>query len=339
MVKKVLLFLVKIGLSAAILAVLLWQAANNNAFTQLVETRKNWGALGLGFAFSFLAVFLTITRWWCLMRMRGAKLSLPLTLRVGYIGYLFNLAPMGLVGGDLLKAWMLIHHEKGKQDVAPVVLASIFIDRMIGLYALFVMASLAVLGTGMLWNPPAYADASAASLTNGICIAVLVAFGIGTIAWLVLLVPACSAMKPRENASRWAVLFQKIVQSVRMYRRHPGKLGGILALSVFIHTCFAISIYFVAAGLWDQYPSFLQHLYISPISMSTSAIPLPFGPYEAVLDMMYRNVLGTYGRGLTVALAYRIVCLGIASLGMLFYFTSRAEVKETMEAAKNENKG
>ncbi|MDO4575428.1 MAG: lysylphosphatidylglycerol synthase transmembrane domain-containing protein [Planctomycetia bacterium] len=334
MIRKILLFLLKIGLSVAILGVLLWQAASNDAFTQLLETRKHWGSLGLGFAFSFLAVFLTITRWWWLMRIQGATIPLPLTLRVGYIGYLFNLAPMGLVGGDLLKAWMLIHHEKEKQDVAPIVLASIFIDRMIGLYALFVMASLAVLGTGMLWNPPNYADASAASVTNGICIAVLVAFGVGTVAWLVLLCPAFSAPKPAKKSSRWVELLQKIVLSVRMYRHYPGKLGGVLAMSVLIHTCFAISVYFIAAGLWEAYPSFLQHLYISPISMSTSAIPLPFGPYEAVLDRMYRDVLGVYGRGLTVALAYRIVCLGIASLGMIFYFTSRAEVRETMREAK-----
>jgi len=40
------------------------------------------------------------------------------------MGYLFNMAPMGIVGGDLLKVVMLAHHQKGGRARA---LASVFV--------------------------------------------------------------------------------------------------------------------------------------------------------------------------------------------------------------------
>ena len=49
------------------------------------------------------------------------------------MGYLFNLAPMGVVGGDLLKAWLLAREQHGHRAES---VASIVVDRLIGLYML-----------------------------------------------------------------------------------------------------------------------------------------------------------------------------------------------------------
>lgn len=329
--KKVVLFLLKMGLSLGILGFLLYQASlsrdenGERLLFQLWQNPKDWGALGLGFLFSFLAVFFTIGRWWYLMRIQAVRVGFWETLRVGYIGYLFNLAPMGIVGGDLLKAWLILG--KRRMDT-PMVLASVLVDRLMGLYALFFLASLAILGMGVLKDP------GTSSLLYTLSVAVLVAWLLGTILWLATFAYPWYRSRlfqvPEKAQGTWREIPGKIVRAVWVYRHKPWSVLWVLFISLGIHTLFAISIYFIATGLWKEHPTFWQHGYISPTSMSTSAIPLPFGPYEAVLDLFYKDVTGKAGLGLMVALAYRIICLLIASLGVLFYFLSKEEVQQTL---------
>ena len=49
---------------------------------------------------------------------------------------------MGVVGGDLLKAWLLAREQHGHRAES---LASVIVDRLIGLYVLLVVASVAIL--------------------------------------------------------------------------------------------------------------------------------------------------------------------------------------------------
>ncbi len=322
------IFCVKIGISLGILFFLVYQAMQDEkAMNHLLQGEKIWSSLALGFFFTFLAVLATIIRWRQLMRMQQIPARFWNTLRVGYIGYLFNLAPMGIVGGDLLKAWLLTRQmKKEEKNAGSVILASVFVDRMIGLYAIFMTAGLAILGMGVLWRPELSPTLEKASW------AVLIAWGIGTVAGAALLCPPEFSRELPPSRSRFEETFRQIATSVRLYRNFPGKLAVILLLSILIHVSFATSIFFLADGIYRaiEPPTFAQHLYISPTSMSMSAIPLPVGPVEMVMDNLYYEVTGSVGMGLTVTLAYRFVCLIIALLGVIFYFSARDEIQETM---------
>ncbi len=81
-----------------------------------------------------------------------APYNIPLpfrdSIRIGFWGYLFNFLPLGIVGGDVLKTVMLDHdHPKNRAKA----LASVLVDRVIGLYVLFIVASVAILAT-QFWN-------------------------------------------------------------------------------------------------------------------------------------------------------------------------------------------
>ena len=311
--KQLCLFLLKIGLSVAILAFLIYQAASTTdaegkpIFEQLLHSEKDWASLAYGFLFCFIAVLITVLRWLWLVRMQKVPARCAEALRIGYIGYLFNLAPMGIVGGDLLKVWLLARRHKETPNAGAVILAAAFIDRMIGLYALFFMAGVAVLGMGILSDP------QTSQTLYGIAIAVLIAWGAGTVAGLAVLLPkikekevegagetkkAGGTGEAKETGgagetgektetgetpepSKLAKLFNECVYSVRMYRQFPIQLTIVVAVSILVHTCFATSIFFLTKGLWETYPTFSQQLYISPICSSTSAIPLPFGARRA----------------------------------------------------------
>ena len=70
-------------------------------------------------------------------------------------------------------------------------------------------------------------------------------------------------------------------------------------------------------------------------------IPLPIGPTEGMLEFLYRYtpVAGrpiAVGQGLVVALAYRLITLLIAMLGLPYYFGNRREMAEVIHEAEEE---
>ena len=94
-----------------------------------------------------MAVLLTFVRWWYLVRALAIPLRFSDSIRIGFWGYLFNFLPLGIVGGDVVKTVMLDHEYPRNRAKA---LASVLVDRVIGLYVLFVVASVAILADSVL---------------------------------------------------------------------------------------------------------------------------------------------------------------------------------------------
>ena len=140
--KKLLITLAKISLSLLFIGFLFWWALKRPedrvTFRGMLLQPKVWSLLFDGLAALLLVVVITIVRWCFLVRALGIDLSMRDAMRIGFIGYLFNLAPMGIVGGDLLKAWMLAREKPGNRAKA---LASVVVNRIVGLYVLFLVAT------------------------------------------------------------------------------------------------------------------------------------------------------------------------------------------------------
>ena len=78
---------------------------------------------------------------------------------------------------------------------------------------------------------------------------------------------------------------------------------------------------------------------IVPLSNVAGAVPfMPggFGTFELAMEELYFYVpeRGLHKVGVLVALSYRIVTVAIAAIGVVFYWTSRREVRDVMKAAK-----
>ncbi len=142
--KKVLITLLKLGISAAIIGWLVYDATKTDVFTKLVKQPKRWDLLVAAWACCLGAVLFTFVRWWYLVRALDIPFRFRDSIGISYWGYLFNLAPFGIVGGDLIKTVMLDRQHPHNRAKA---LASVLADRVIGLYILFVMASVAILAT------------------------------------------------------------------------------------------------------------------------------------------------------------------------------------------------
>jgi uncharacterized membrane protein YbhN (UPF0104 family) len=334
-VKRLLVTLLKVGVSVGILAWLFVEAQRNAVFYDLWERPKRWGLLGVACALEFLAVLVTLVRWHFLVRALGLPLPLRETLRIGFLGYLFNLAPMGIVGGDLLKAVMLAHRQPERRAES---VATVFVDRALGLYVLFLVASGAMVVTGF-WRVPDTAVQLVCKATLGVTV-------VATAAMAAALGPDLTRGKSTELVRKipyFGPPLAKLVIAVRMYRHQLPTLALATAMSVAVHSLFAMAVYLISAGLYDAHHSLGTNLVVSPISAVTGVLPINLGPFEGVLNFLYTAVplpdgsRMASGQGLVVALGYRIGTVLVAAIGLAYFLAARQEVAELMEEASHEN--
>ena len=136
--RKLLSTIAKLGVSAALIAYLVIRARQDEQFGSLLAGQKNWPVLLCALPVCLFAVTITILRWRLLIGALGLSFSVRETLRAGFLGYLANLLPFGLVAGDSLKAVMLIHRNPRRKTEA---VASVIVDRVLGLFALLLLAA------------------------------------------------------------------------------------------------------------------------------------------------------------------------------------------------------
>ena len=134
---------------------------------------------------------------------------------------------------------------------------------------------------------------------------------------------------------------ESLVNAVRMYNRKPGVLVFSSFLTVGVHLLNAVGCYFIACGLPGNHLSLSDHLVVMPLGTATGVIPLAMGPLEMALEFFYSNVpvAGApiaSGQGFVVALAYRLITVLIAMLGIFYYFGNRREMAEVIHEAEQE---
>lgn len=337
---KYLITLLKILASVAILAYLVYNATRGkdgaNVFADMVHQPKKWDVLAAAALLSLLAVSLTMVRWCYLVRAVGIPFSMKEAFRVGFLGYLFNLAPMGIVGGDLLKAVILARQNPGKRAKS---VASVVIDRLAGLYILFLIASVSMLVTGFYWSEPL-------PTIHGICQAILGLTLLGAVGIaIVLATPIIDSrwVTAFERLPRVGRVIRSLLEAVRVYRGNTPVLAGAILLSLVVQVLFTFSIYLVARGLPGDVLPLATQFVVFPVSALASVLPLPAGPFEAVLEFMYTHVTTDLsiptGQGLVVALVFRLISVGIAAVGLCYYFTSRRDLAAVMHEVEEEEEG
>ena len=331
--KRHLINALKFAVSAAIIAWLVAKARQDPHFDELISGGKSWPALAAATLLSLAAVVVTIIRWYYLVRALEIPFRMTDAFRLGFLGYLFNFVSLGSVGGDLFKAVFIARERPGRRTEA---VATVVIDRIIGLYGLFVVATAAVLITGQLGSPVPEVQI--------ICKATLVTTGVGAIAILALLTPGFTSGTVSEMVAgipKLGPLLDKLIRAVRIYRRKPGVLALSLLLSLAVHVLTAGSVYLVARGLPGVTPSLAAHYVMVPLATLTGVLPLPMsglGAFEAALEFLYRHLpdgtAADASKGLVTALGYRVISMLIALIGLGYYLRGRREVADVLHDAR-----
>ena len=333
--KRTIFNLLKFGVSAGLIAWLVLQAQRDKAFADLASEPKNWSLLAAAAACCFAAVALTFVRWYVLVRALDLPFSLKDAFRLGFLGYLLNFVSLGTVGGDLFKAVFVAREQPGRRAEA---VATVVLDRLVGLYMLFVLGTIAILATDQM--------TSASREIQIICRGTLICTALGAAGIAILLIPGFTQGRFSaflQQLPRVGMVFGKLLGAIRIYRQRLGMLALSGVMSLAVHSLSATGVWLVSRGLPGDSPSLADHLVIVPLAMVTGVLPLPvngLGAFETAIVFLYEKVpVGlavSEGRGLLVAFGYRAITIVIALVGVCYYLACRREVAQVMHEAEVE---
>jgi glycosyltransferase 2 family protein len=298
------------------------------------------GPLLIALFIATASLFITFVRWYVLVRAQELPFSMRNGVRLGLIGYFFNTFLPGAVGGDIIKA-VGIARDQSRRTVA---VATVLIDRAVGLWAIFWF--LALVG-GTFWlageevllnNPPLL---TLVRWSWGVVIASIVA-------WVLL------GFLPERRAERFAGRLQSIRKvggslaefwrAAWLYRKRPGAILAALGLSLVGHTGwvlmfhFAVQTFETSNGAQDL-GTLAQHFMIVPVGLVARAlIPTPggIGGGEAVYGKLYEMIGKPASNGIMGSLAQRIVEWTLGAVGAIVFTRMRKSLPQA-ETPSNES--
>ncbi len=339
--RKIVLTLAKFAIPVAIIAFLLTKIEQHQ-WDELAAHPKDYWLLTGALLVAMAGVSLSFVRWCILVRCQGIDLTMLEAFRLGSICFLLSFVSAGSVGGDLFKAIFLARRRPGKRVEA---VASVLVDRAVGLYGLLLVVAVALL----IRDP---SDAFALGAEDGqlqlnitdikLATIVLLSLGTAVLAFLVF------GGRVVDGLIRWGSelpavggIVHHVGPPLRVFHSHPIAFVISIVMSLGVHGLIVVSMYLIARALYPAPPTLGEHFVIVPIGMLVSALPLTpagVGLLEFAIDQMYRIIpaVKTSASGTLVALVFEIVKLIMGIVGTIFYWTANEEVRHSLEVAEEE---
>ncbi len=326
----------KYGLGFGLLAVVLainWHGKNGSlGLSDVLSQPLNMIPL-VGAAICLtIATLLTFVRWHILVRSIDLPFTLRNAIRLGLIGYYFNTFLPGSIGGDVLKAVAISREQKRRTHSV----ATVLIDRAVGLWALILVVCLAGTCFYTLDNPMLLTNAYLMHLYR----LTLWIIGASIVGWIAL------GFLPERRADRFArrlLWLPKIGgvaaefwRAVWLYRKHSTGVIAAVLLSLVSHTFFVLTFHFAVRTFDAPHsngPGALeQHFLIVPVGLTIQALfPAPggVGGGEAAFGWLYHVLGRDQATGILGCLAFRLITFGMGMLGYLVYLRMRTTLPAT----------
>lgn len=276
----------------------------------------------LAFGIYMTALVLTFCRWYVLVRALGLPFRLRDAMRLGFIGNTFNLVLPGGVGGDVIKGAFLCREQARRTQAV----ASMVIDRALGLIGLFLLAGVS---GAFIWS-------SADPDIRKLIAVVWAAAGAGLVGLAVLFTPALYTPLSVlvRGRGRLEVLLSELVAMAGAYRRRLGVVAAMLLAAMATHSLFVLVFYTVSRAIFPSgLPSLGQHFLIAPLCLFTTAVPLPFGALglsEAISGKLFALV--GHPAGAVAMMAFRVVMYASGAVSVLVYLANIRQVRDLSAA-------
>lgn len=302
-------------LAFGLLGLVIWQ--NADKISEVFSRPLDWRLLAIAEAIYLVGIVSTFVRWYLLVRVVDPRFTLRAAVLLGFIGNLFNLLIPGAVGGDLIKAAYLAQmHVKKTQAIASMV-----IDRIIGLLGLFTLATIAGVA---IWGdaPPD---------VRRLIVAAWVATGLGALVLAAIFAQAFTRLFPGlgRGHSRLHLITTELNEMSSTYRRRLDVVATCWVMAMGNHTLNVVAFFLVGRMLYPSMTTTLaQHFLLVPLTLFTMAVPLPFGALglsEGVADQLFKLV--QHPSGSLAMMGFRVVMYGGALVGLIVYLVRLKEVR------------
>ena len=281
-----------------------------------------------------VSLLITFVRWYLLVRAQDLPFTLRNAIRLGLVSYYFNSILPGSVGGDILKA-VAVAREQSRRTVA---VATIVIDRVIGLWAL---AWLVALAGGVFWalgNP---------LLLGNEALKMIVRVTAGIVVGSAAVWSLMGLLSPERSdaIASWLDRLPKIGGSLAelwracwMYRRKKTAVAIALGMTLVGHAGWVLIFHLCVSAFPDIDSATLpEHVLIVPVGMTAQALfPLPggVGGGEAAYGWLYTLLGKAAVGGILGCLVQRVIAWGIGFIGYMIYIRMKKELPVEAVATK-----
>jgi len=304
---KRLLNIVKIVVSVGFLALLLSRAELGEVFQRLRDMQVPlWlGAMALYIAGEFVRGY----RWGVLLWSLGAKVRWSRLTSLYFVGSFYNLVlPTGF-GGDAVKVL-----ELSRDAGATAAISSVVVERFSGLFVLFVLAALALIGSYRLIPPMVAVAILAIALASVLLVALLL---------------------QRTWIERWGrklridrlfarvAILRNLYQSLGLYSREA--LARATAAALVFNLMQVLANILLARAVGIHVPVAYFFLFV-PIIAFTNMLPSlgGLGLREGAYVFLFMQVGVDHDHALALALARDMTLLGLGMIGALVYVLQNA---------------
>lgn len=292
------------------------------------EFGYSWFAIGL--IVYLISVVSTFLRWRVLLHALHIRCTQADAIRLGFLGYVTGMFLPGSTMGDALKAGFVWKENPGNRVGA---LASIVVDRIVGLYSLFLLSAfVGLMNLQTIWS---YDSAGAHELRVAFYIICAVSAG-GLIFYLLFMFMPLEGRGYRARIEKIRFVgrvISKVLIAFAQYRRYPRAMVQAVVIGMGGHIGFVLSYYFASMALPGPGPTpdWQVHFLIIPFFMVFQAVPLTPGGNlvvgDALLGKLYEMVGAKLMKGLLASLFQRLLAWMVALIGLIWYIPLQRRYK------------
>ena len=332
-------FWLKWLVAAALLGGLFYQ--NREQIGRLSERTIDWRYFAVALVFNFTATVLTIVRWFLLVWAQEFPFRLKDALRLGFIGYFFTYFSPGAAGGDIVKAVLIARQQTSRRSIAA---ATVLLDRILGMVGLLIVGAIASLFLSDTLRAHRAIHTITLIMWGGgiggvICVSVLLHPAVPRLRWLGRLVRL-------RYVGR---LIGEIINAILLYQRRRRVVAAAIGISIVGHVATLSSFYncVLALQLGRAAPDYWTNLLLIPgAEVAGVLLPTPggVGGLEAAVQYLYsiaNEARGSpvpdkvaQGAGLFAAVMFRVIVIMIASIGAVYYFSSKRDIKQAIDESQ-----
>jgi glycosyltransferase 2 family protein len=298
---------------------------HRNEILKVLHQNLDGRVFALAFGIYLIGLVVTFVRWYWLVRVIDPAFRLRDAMLLGFIGNVFNLVIPGAIGGDLIKAAYLVRMKVNSTQA----IASMVIDRILGLLGLFLLAGIAGL----------FAWAVAGREVRGLIVIVWVALAVGFLGLAAIFNQALTRRYPALllGHGRIPTILRELKALSESYRRKLPVVGAGLVISSLCHSFFVMAFYTVSRTISPQgVPTIPQHFLMVPLTLFTTAVPLPFGALgltEGVSDQLFKLV--NHPDGALAMMGFRVLMYGGGLVSACFYLANIRQVRALTDEAEH----
>lgn len=271
--KKKLLTAVQFILAAGLIGFFVFQMYKKgqlSTFASAIQTSAaNWPLLSAGVLLFAVCISLCNWRWKILLEAQGVRMTFKRTLMLYFVGQFFSSFMPGATSGDLFKA-VYIAKESGSRKTEAV--ATVFIDRIVGLLALIFLTSVVTLLRldFFLSNPQ----------TKGVMIFNIILL-LGLICGMALvfgqnIFDRIPLFRKLEEKTALGKIISKLYNAFHICVKSPVVLAKTVGLSLLNHVGFILCAVFIGKSIGISVTA-IDYLTVFPIINAVAAIPLTPG--------------------------------------------------------------